>query len=297
MAAELAALRAEADNRRADAEHFGRLEVDVVRDIGWLTSQVAELRATLTRADEHLRATPYVTDPAALRLADGEGRPILGYVHDDAVSQDAAYADFEDLFRGSRADIQARQRPYVEMLRDASRVVDLGCGRGELLELLRDVGVPARGVDLDAGMVAQAAALGLDAAVDDLFSELTRTHDGSLDAVFSAQVIEHLSPADMGRMLQESFRVLTDDGLAIIETVNPHSVRAFRFFWLDTTHTIPVYPESALMMARAAGFAAATIYFPGGTGQLAEDLRDVGDFALICAKNPQRLTALGLLER
>ncbi len=84
--------------------------------------------------------------------------------------------------------------------------------------------------------------------------------------------------------------------MAIIETVNPHSVRAFRFFWLDRTHTIPVYPESALVMARSAGFTAATVYFPGGTGELADDLRDCGDFTLVCAKRRSRLVEIGLLE-
>ena len=114
--------------------------------------------------------------------------------------------------------------------------------------------------------------------------------------MFSAQVIEHLVPTDMERLIAGTHRVLADDGLVIIETVNPHSLRALRFFWLDRTHTIPVYPESALLMARSAGFAAAAIYFPGGTGQLAADLRDCGDFTLICAKRRSRLVEVGLLE-
>ena len=73
-------------------------------------------------------------------------------------------------------------------------------------------------------------------------------------------------------------------------------MRALRFFWLDRTHTIPVYPESALLMARSAGFPAATIHFPGGTGDLADDLRDSGDFAVVCAKRADTLVEAGLLS-
>ena len=97
----------------------------------------------------------------------------------------------------------------------------------------------------------------------DLFELLARA-DGSLGGVFSAQVIEHLTPDDMWRMLVECHRVLREDGLAIIETVNVHAVRAFRFFWLDTSHTVPVFPETLLTMAAAAGFTAAVVVFPRG---------------------------------
>ena len=161
--------------------------------------------------------------------------------------------------------------------------------------MLGRAGVPAWGVDLDEGMVGAGARSGLDARVGDLFAR-TRGDlgDGSVGGVFSAQVIEHLAPPDMQRMMVEVRRVLADDGVAVVETVNPHSVRAFRFFWLDRTHTIPVYPESALMMARAAGFPAAAVYFPGGSGDLRADLRDAGDFAVVCAP-PQRLVGLGLV--
>jgi hypothetical protein len=63
----------------------------------------------------------------------------------------------------------------------------------------------------------------------------------------------------MPRLFQEASRVVRQDGIAVFETVNPHSVQAYRFLWLDRTHTIPVFPESALMMARAARFTASMI--------------------------------------
>ena len=182
------------------------------------------------------------------------------------------------------------------MLSGPGPVVDLGCGRGEFLELLARADIPAWGVDLDDGMVAQARAAGLDARVGDIFEALEGLADGSVSGVFSAQVIEHLAPPDMLRLMVEVQRVLTDDGVAVVETVNPHSVRAFRFFWLDRTHTIPVYPESALMMARAAGFACAAVYFPDGRGDLERRpalTRATSPWC--CANQPQRLVDLGLV--
>jgi SAM-dependent methyltransferase len=283
---------------------LAQLKEDVVRDLAQLTvltEQVSGLTERVSWMTAHLQGTPYITDETALRLTDADGRTRMGYVTASSAGSvsgrtDEAYADFEALFRGSRAEIQRRQRVYVDLFRHArGPVVDLGCGRGEFLEVLRDAGVTARGVDIDAGMVAQAHALGLDARRGDLFDELTALASGSLGGVFSAQVIEHLAPADMQRLVSEAHRVLHDDGVAVIETVNPHSVRALRFFWLDRTHTIPVYPESALMMARSAGFAAASILFPGGTGDMAEDLHDNGDFALVCAHRVDTLVGLGLV--
>ncbi len=288
LADDVAALRADADARRADVEHFALLEVDVVRDL-------ARISADLASVVTHLRATPYVADEQALRLPGGSGSEVMGYLDREPAADGSAYSDFEDLFRGSREEVQQRQQPYVAMLSGPGPVVDLGCGRGEFLELLARADVPGWGVDLDGGMVAQARATGLDARVGDIFEALGGLADASVSGVFSAQVIEHLAPPDMLRLMVEVRRVLTDDGVAVVETVNPHSVRALRFFWLDLTHTIPVYPESALMMARTAGFACAAVYFPGGSGDLSADLRDAGDFALICADQPQRLVDLGLV--
>ena len=222
----------------------------------------------------------------------------MGYADSAAAAGDVhgRYRDFEALFRGSREEIQAKQQPYLEFARKHAPVLDLGCGRGEFLELVGAAGIAASGVDLDEAMVAEAVRSGVDALVGDIFDALAGCADESIGLVFSAQVIEHLAPSDMSRLLTEAHRVLAPDGVAVIETVNVHSVRAFRFFWLDLTHTIPVFPESALQLARSAGFAAAVIFFPESIGDTASDLADCGDYAVVAAKDPAVLRGLGLLS-
>ncbi len=265
-----------------------RFSTDAARDIARLDQDLASVvgplraRPAQNRSDERLS----VRGPAGMAM---------GYVDEVPASAARAYADFEATFRGTREEIQARQEVYVDLARHCGPVLDLGCGRGEFLELLAKEDIEARGADLDSGMVAEATELGLDAAVADLFDLLRAAADDSVGMVFSSQVIEHLPPADMPRLFEESHRVLKHDGIAVIETVNPHSVQAYRFFWLDRTHTIPVFPESALMMARAAGFRAAIIVFPGFGGTLGETLAASGDFAVVAAQDPEVLRRAGLL--
>jgi len=90
-------------------------------------------------------------------------------------------------------------------------------------------------------------------------------------AVFSAQVIEHLEYEDLVRFHDEAYRALQPGGVFIAETVNPHSIQAFKSFWTDLTHRVPIFPEVAVMLCLVAGFSEATVLFPNGTGDLETD--------------------------
>src|SRR4051794_3588483 len=133
------------------------------------------------------------------------------------------YFAFEAKMRGSTADVRDRQRPYVDDFRDAAPVLDVGCGRGELLGLLRDAGIEAKGVDADADMVAYARGEGLDVEQADAVAYLERLPDGSLGGIFMAQVVEHLPPAALSRMLGLAAAKLRPGGLLLAETINPLS--------------------------------------------------------------------------
>jgi SAM-dependent methyltransferase len=175
-------------------------------------------------------------------------------------ADDSAYTAFENRFRGSRDELRSRQQEYVELLRGQAPVVDLGCGRGELLELLRGARVEARGVEMNASAVQECRAKGLDVAAGDLVAFLEQQAAGSLGAVFAAQVAEHLEPAQLQALLAASHRALRQGGLLVLETVNAASVLAFFDVYVrDLTHVRPLHPETLRFLAAAAGFSDARI--------------------------------------
>lgn len=232
-----------------------------------------------------IRAVP---DPHAIGLerfeAEGVGT-VIGYRHAaSAVSPEDAYVAFEDVFRLSEDVIRERQRPYLRLLNGRQPVLDAGAGRGEFLELLRDARVPARGVDIDHGMVARARAKGLDIEQGDLIAHLDHSPDASLGVVFAAQVVEHLQYADLLAFLRLAFTKLQPGGLLIAETVNPHAPGALKRFWIDPTHQHPVFPEVLLTLCRGVGFDCAYVFHPGGSGDVDADRQVLGDYAVVAKR-------------
>src|SRR5207249_10901195 len=133
------------------------------------------------------------------------------------------YFAFGPKMRGRAEEIRDRQAVYVDDFRGHEPVLDVGCGRGELLSLLRDAGVDARGIDADGDMVAFARGEGLDVEQADAVSYLEGLADWSLGAVFMAQVVEHLPPGTLVRVLELAASKLRPDGVLIAETINPLS--------------------------------------------------------------------------
>jgi SAM-dependent methyltransferase len=164
------------------------------------------------------------------------------------------YFAFEARMRGSTADVRERQRPYLDDFRDAAPVLDVGCGRGELLGLLREAGIEAKGIDADADMVAYARGEGLDVEQADALAYLEQLPDRSLGGIFSGQVVEHLPPATLFRLLELAAHKLRPGGLLVAETINPLSPLALRSYFADLTHAQPLVPETLGLLAKQAGF-------------------------------------------
>lgn len=170
-------------------------------------------------------------------------------------AEDARYLAFENRFRGDRDLLRERLAGYVELFAGLSPVVDLGCGRGELLELLGERGIAARGVEGNTQAVASCRARGLDVVEGDLLDFLKEQPAASLGGVFAAQVVEHLPPAVLQHALAEARRVLRKDGLLVLETVDVRSVLAFHEVYLrDLTHITPLHPDTLRFLAAAQGF-------------------------------------------
>jgi O-antigen chain-terminating methyltransferase len=164
------------------------------------------------------------------------------------------YFAFEARMRGSIADVRERQRPYVDDFRDAAPVLDIGCGRGEFLGLLREAGIEAKGVDADADMVAYASGEGLEVEQADALAYLDAQPRGELGGIFMAQVVEHLPPPQLFRLLELSARGLRPGGVLVAETINPLSPLALRSYFADLTHAQPLVPETLALLAKQAGF-------------------------------------------
>lgn len=192
---------------------------------------------------------------AALAVArSGEGASAVEAV--SRAHEEHGYLELERRYRGTEEEIRERIAAYKPWLAEApGPVLDLGCGRGEALALLRDWGAAGRGVDSSARMVQLCRERGLEAEVGDLFGTLEGMPEGSLGGVVSFHVIEHLPVGALDRLVRLAYRALSPKGVLILETPNPLSVVvAARNFWLDPTHVRPVHPESLRLMYELAGF-------------------------------------------
>jgi SAM-dependent methyltransferase len=197
------------------------------------------------------------------------------------------YFAFESRMRGSVESIRERQRRYLDDLRHDAPVLDIGCGRGELLGLLREAGVEARGIDADADMVAYARGEGLEVEQADLIEHLAGVDDGSLGAIFMGQVVEHLPAQTLVDALRLAAAKLRPGGVLIAETINPLSPIALRNYFADLTHAQPLVPETLELLARQSGFAKTEIRF---LNEPAERLTEPDD--PVIAANVRRLNDL-----
>jgi SAM-dependent methyltransferase len=165
------------------------------------------------------------------------------------------YVGFEDQFRGSQLDIRGRVEQYVPLFEGASDVLDVGCGRGEFLDLLRARGISARGVDTNDEMAAVCRERGLDAAVGDGLAYLASLPDGSIGGLFAAQVVEHLEPDYLIQFLDAAYRKLRPGSTIVLETINPACWFAFFSSYIrDVTHVRPLHPDTLQYFLRASGF-------------------------------------------
>lgn len=172
-----------------------------------------------------------------------------------AVRSTLRYRDFEDRHRGPMADVREMLKVYLPHFESRRRVVDIGCGRGEFLSLLRDAGIPAYGVDSDESMVAAGRAEGLEVVLEDAFDHLRRMDAGAVDGVFCSQVAEHLETPQLLVLLELCRDKLAPGGVIVMETPNPESLSILsRFFYTDLTHIRPIHPDALRWAMEAVGF-------------------------------------------
>jgi SAM-dependent methyltransferase len=220
-------------------------------------SRIAELLTSVSLQERRLGV---LLEEARRRLPEPFDRDQLEQLASEAAHlDDARYLGLEDAFRGSRDEIKQRLAVYLPQLREGAGpekrpILDIGCGRGELLEILRDEGLPASGVDSNHAAVDQCRALGLDAVAGDGFEVLRKIPDGSLGGLTAIHVVEHLPQPLVFKLLDEALRVLRPGGVAIFETPNPQNILVGACnFYIDPTHRYPVHPQTLHYFAEARG--------------------------------------------
>ena len=171
---------------------------------------------------------------------------------------DELFVAFTDEFRGSRDDVKECLRRYLPLLATANikdRILDLGCGRGEWLELINEAGLEATGVESNHAMFERTRTLGLDLVNADALTHLRSLRDESLNAVTAFHFVEHLPFATLVELIDETLRVLRPGGLLIVETPNPKNlVVGGCNFHSDPTHHKPLFPETLAFILSQRGF-------------------------------------------
>ena len=184
---------------------------------------------------------------------------------------------FDAEFRGSPEEIKRRYADLVPLLTGGGPVLDIGCGRGEFLELLRQAGIEGHGVDIDPVLASDASQRGLDVEGGDGLEMLAGQPDGSLGALVLIQVVEHLSPQQLVNLVTLAVDKVRPGGKVVIETPNPQSLYIFaRAFYLDPTHNAPIHPLYLRFLFEQAGFSSAELRWrsPPPAGEI---LAPVGD--------------------
>lgn len=248
-----------AEGLAGDEAGRDRTTVDLQREIGALRVLLRQQQRRLEEAERQLAASQEEIRLVQRRI-EQDRRPAAAAVNADGPAPERSrpamdYYRFELKFRGTPDMVREHFRQYVPCFAGASDVLDVGCGRGEFMELLREVGVSCRGVDLDADMVAACHEKRLEVVEADALAYLRAQEDSSLGGAFLAQLVEHLEPATMVELIHLLGRKLRPGAPVVTETINPQSLlAASSHFLLDLSHVRLVHPETLKFLLEGAGF-------------------------------------------
>jgi len=170
-------------------------------------------------------------------------------------SDDFSYFWFEDQHRGPADRVRESLHPFLRYFQRCQRVADLGCGRGEFLDLCAENGIGCYGIDSNEDMVLHCRRLGHEVIHADVIEYIAGLGDKSLDGILCSQVIEHLSMHSMVKLFREGFRALKRGTRFVVVTINPRSLFALaNNFYLDPTHVRPIPPETIRFLLEDVGF-------------------------------------------
>ena len=226
----------------------GIARTELLNESKFIRDEIQLEVAQLQRKIDAARASGPVTTTAA--PAPAASSPAI---------DDALYIALEDAFRGDPIVIRARQHQYVPYVQNVvtqtAPLLDIGCGRGEWLNILKDSNIPATGIDTNAASVQECSAQGLNVSHADAITYLSNAKEQSLGAITLFQVLEHLPFATMVHLLRLALRALVPGGVLIAEVPNSETLSVgASTFWIDPTHERPLFPGLLEFLATEVGY-------------------------------------------
>ncbi len=228
-------------------EIISELKQSVV-EVSQKADRQAEIFARFLRSHEERTEIPNIKETSSTIANPKDTRENDAYMEVD-------YFDFENHFRGSRDNIKKNQEIYLPYFEGKAEILDLGCGRGEFLELLKEHDISAKGVDLYPDFVYFCSLNGLSVLQGDAIEYLAAEKDNSLGGIMAAQLIEHLEIAQLFRLCTEAYKKLEHGAYLIAETPNPMCLATYmNSFYLDPSHNKPIHPKAMEYYLQKAGF-------------------------------------------
>ena len=188
-------------------------------------------------------------------LLDNKIQDRLEFIPPTDADEMMNYFLFEEKYRGSTEEIKQRQSIFIDHFKNCQSVLDIGCGRGEFLSLLKENGIGAKGIDLNEDMILYCQKNGLDASQGNALTYLQSLKDKSLDGVFSGQVVEHLQPDELINLVKLCYDKMKFGTHFVAETVNPTCLSVFaKSFYMDLSHVKPIHPATIKFLMESVGF-------------------------------------------
>ena len=246
LSARLGGLEGKAGELEGKAEglaiYAGKTDIEISALLNGNKTNAAEIQKTAAQLDE-------------IR------KKFIGAFPEENHIFDAMYAAFEETFRGTRQDIKERQKAYLPAVKEAydrtggAPVIDAGCGRGEWLEILKENGINAKGIELNKIMAGICRGLNISVEESDIVAYLKTLPADTLSAVTGFHIIEHMPFKSLLSFLEESFRVLKPGGIAVYETPNPENLLVSGYtFYIDPFHIKPLAPVTMQFILKDRGF-------------------------------------------
>ena len=252
------------------------LRADVERSLDLLDKRQAALDHRLTSEETYLHYELRAQKDTLAGLAEMAQARLPEPLTRDAVetiaaisdhANDPLYSAFEDEYRGGRQLVRDRLSVYLPLVQEAceasgaDQALDLGCGRGEWMQLLSEQDLMAEGVDMNLSMVQHCRELGLSTEAQDIVEKLREAPDGHYAVISAFHVIEHITFESLLDLAREACRALKPGGVLILETPNPLNILVSSCdFYRDPSHNNPVHPDTLSFFAGKCGFPENTVY-------------------------------------